>query len=125
MSLKNVLSGFSIAIMAIAPVYAKRADDAVVAARQKVFGVENVDAETGKLPGDKVIFSWLSNSSFAASIQGRVVFLDTYVTRLEVQPGRTPFVIKDMVDLKPEAILLGMVFKTPLATRSDSQIAGV
>ena len=33
--------------------------------------------------------------------------LDSYVTRLELTPGRTPFVIQDMVDLKPEAILLG------------------
>lgn len=107
MNFKKALCAISVAVLAISPAYAKRADDAVVAARQKVFGVENVDAETGKLPRDKVIFSWLSNSSFAASIQGRVVFLDTFVTRLEVQPGRTPFVIKDMVDLKPEAILLG------------------
>jgi hypothetical protein len=35
------------------------------------------------------------------------VLLDTFVTRLEVQPGRTPFVIQDLVDLKPEYIFIG------------------
>jgi hypothetical protein len=83
------------------------ADPAMIAARQKFFGRENVDVKTGELGRDKVIFSWLTNSTFAASIAGRVMYLDTFVTRLEVTPGRSPFVIKDMVDLKPEAILLG------------------
>lgn len=78
-----------------------------IAARQKIFGVEHVDPKTGELPKNKVLFSWLSNSTFAASIEGRVVYLDTYITRLEVEPGRTPIVIKDMVDLDPESILLG------------------
>ncbi|MES2185479.1 MAG: hypothetical protein V4505_13080 [Pseudomonadota bacterium] len=84
------------------------ADPALVAARQKIFGVENVDAATGALPHDRVLFSWLTNSTFAASFAGRVVFLDTFVTRLETDDkGRTPFVIQDLVDLQPEAILLG------------------
>src|SRR5690606_341972 len=78
-----------------------------IAARQKIFGLEHVDPATGDLPNDKVVFSWLSNSTFAAAVEGRVIYLDTFVTRLEVTPGRTPFVIKDMVDLAPEAILLG------------------
>jgi hypothetical protein len=82
-------------------------DPAMINARQKFFGRENVDAVTGDLSKDKVIFSWLSNSTFAASIAGRVMYFDTFVTRLEVTPGRVPFVIKDMLDLKPEAILLG------------------
>jgi len=89
------------------PAPARETGDDMVAARQKIFGTENVDPKTGRMPRDKVIFSWLSNSTFAASIQGRVVFLDTFVTRLEVAPGRTPLVIKDMVDLQPESILLG------------------
>jgi hypothetical protein len=40
-------------------------------------------------------------------VKGHVVLLDTFVTRLEVQPGRTPFVIQDLVDLKPEYIFIG------------------
>jgi hypothetical protein len=83
------------------------ADSAMINARQKFFGKENVDARTGDLGKDKVIFSWLTNSTFAVSIAGRAMYFDTFVTRLEVTPGRTPFVIKDMVDLAPEAIFLG------------------
>ena len=82
-------------------------DPATIAARQKIFGKENVDARSGDVREDKVIFSWITNASFAASIRGRVVLLDTFVTRLEVQPGRTPFTIQDLVDLDPEALFLG------------------
>ncbi|MGY4303906.1 L-ascorbate metabolism protein UlaG (beta-lactamase superfamily) [Bradyrhizobium sp. USDA 4369] len=83
------------------------ADAKMVAARQKFFGVENVDPHSGRVAEDKVVLSWLSNSSLAAAIAGRVILLDTYITRLEVTPGRTPLVIGDLVDLAPEAILLG------------------
>lgn len=78
-----------------------------IAARQRIFGVEYVDPETGALPTNRVIISWITNSSFALAVAGRVVFLDTFVTRLEVSPGRTPFVIKDLVDVAPRAILIG------------------
>jgi hypothetical protein len=82
-------------------------DDALVAARSKFFGTENVDQRTGQVNRELVIFSWITNASFAASVKGRVVLLDTFVTRLEVMPGRTPFVIQDLVDLRPEALFLG------------------
>lgn len=107
MQKRALFSAVAMSLAISSTVWAKPAQSDMITARQKVFGIENVDAGTGKLPKDKVIFSWLSNSTFAASIEGRVVFLDTFVTRLEVQPGRTPFVIKDMVDLDPESILLG------------------
>src|ERR1700733_9375524 len=80
---------------------------AMIAARQKIFGIENVDAKTGKVRDDRVVFSWLTNATFAAAMKGHVVLLDTFVTRLEIMPGRTPFVIQDLVDLKPEAIFIG------------------
>jgi hypothetical protein len=83
------------------------ADPALIAARQKIFGTENVDARRGRVRDDKVIFSWITNASFAASVMGRVILLDTFVTRLEVMPGRTPFVIQDLIDLHPEALFLG------------------
>lgn len=79
----------------------------MIAARQHVFGAEHVDPETGALPDDKVIFSWLSASSFAGAIQGRVIMMDSFLTRLEVERGRTPLVINDLKNLNPEAILLG------------------
>ncbi|HET6981187.1 MAG TPA: MBL fold metallo-hydrolase [Myxococcaceae bacterium] len=82
-------------------------DPAMIAARQKIFGLENVDARSGEVRSDKVIFSWITNASFAASVRGRVVLLDTFVTRLEIAPGRTPFTIQDLVDVKPEALFIG------------------
>jgi hypothetical protein len=85
----------------------KPSSAAMIAARQKIFGLQNVNATNGKVRDDKVVFSWLTNATFAASIKGHVVLLDTYVTRLEVTPGRTPLVIQDLVDLKPELIFLG------------------
>jgi hypothetical protein len=96
---------FAIAMCSIS--LAAAADPALIAARQKVFGIENVDANTGAVKKDRVIFSWLTNTTYAASVLGRVIMLDSYVTRLELTPGRVPFVIQDLVNLKPEAILLG------------------
>ncbi|MFI5893483.1 MBL fold metallo-hydrolase [Actinoplanes sp. NPDC051513] len=78
-----------------------------IAARRLIFGVENVDPRTGLLPQDRVIISWTTNSSFVLAVAGRVILLDTFITRLEVTPGRTPVVIKDLVDVAPSAILLG------------------
>src|ERR1700759_5141116 len=82
-------------------------DVAMIAARSKIFGAENVNQKTGALDSKRVIFSWLTNSTFAAAANGHVILLDTFVTRLEITPGRTPIVIQDLVDLQPEALLLG------------------
>ena len=90
------------AISASVPVLGA-ADPAMIAARQKIFGIENVDARSGEVRKDKVVFSWLGHIGGAVSFQGRVVLMDTYVARIEVVPGRTPIVIKDLVDLQPEA----------------------
>jgi len=87
-------------------------DPAMVAARQKFFGAENVDANTGAIKKDKVIFSWATNATYAVSIEGRVVLLDTYIHRVELPPSgndtrRSPLSPQDMVALHPEAIFLG------------------
>src|SRR5881392_3374580 len=79
----------------------------LVKARQLFFGIENVNATTGEVNNQKVIFSWITNASYAASLKGRVVLLDTYVHRAETVPGRTPFVVEDLVALNPEAIFIG------------------
>jgi len=107
MTRKELVSALTaVALCTIASMPAQAAS-ALVSARQKIFGVENVDANTGAVKKDRVIFSWLTNTTYAVSVLGRVVMLDSFVTRLELVPGRTPFVIQDLVDLKPEAILLG------------------
>jgi L-ascorbate metabolism protein UlaG (beta-lactamase superfamily) len=79
----------------------------LVKARTLIFGEENVDQRTGQVAQDKVIFSWLTNATYAASVKGHVILLDTYVHRAEVVPGRTPFVVEDLLSLKPEAAFLG------------------
>jgi hypothetical protein len=86
---------------------------ATIAARQKFFGIENVDPSTGEVRRDRVIFSWITNAGYAASFKGRIVLMDTYINRFEVPPAsgpdlrRTPFGAQDLVDLHPEAIFLG------------------
>jgi hypothetical protein len=55
------------------------ADDATIAARQRFFGAENVDATDGQVNKDRVIFSWVTNASLAVSLKGRIVLLDTYI----------------------------------------------
>jgi glyoxylase-like metal-dependent hydrolase (beta-lactamase superfamily II) len=90
------------------PVLAKsHTSAATIAARQKIFGLDNVDPKSGEVRDDQVIFSWLTNATFAAAVKGHVLLLDTFVTRLEVTPGRTPFVIQDLVDLDPDYLFLG------------------
>jgi len=86
---------------------AEIATEDMVAARQHIFGAEHVDPVTGALPDDKVIFSWLSASSFAGAVQGRVFMMDTFMTRMEIERGRTPLTIHDITNLNPEAIVLG------------------
>jgi len=83
------------------------ASAATIASRQFFFGAENVDAKTGVVDKDKVIFTWLTNATLAASIKGHIVMLDTFIHRAEAAPGRTPFVVEDLLPLKPEMIFLG------------------
>ena len=84
-----------------------QANQALIQARTKIFGIENVDQKSGELPKDKVVFSWLGHIAGAVSLRGRIIMIDTFIARLEVTPGRTPIVIKDLVDLKPEALFIG------------------
>jgi len=86
---------------------ARQADPEMIKARQLFFGIENVDAKSGKVDDKKVIFSWITNASYAVSVKGRLVLLDSYVHRAETIPGRTPFVVEDLMRLAPEAIFVG------------------
>jgi len=89
----------------------KPVDPALVKARQKFFGIENVD-ERGRVKKDKVILSWATNTTYMVSLKGRVFMLDSYISRPELQPAGidtryTPFLPKDAADARPEAIFLG------------------
>jgi hypothetical protein len=86
-------------------------DPALVAARQLFFGKENVDSR-GRVKKDKVIFSWATNTTYAVSVQGRIILLDSYINRPElpttpIDRRRTPFNPTDLAALKPEGIFLG------------------
>ena len=118
MKLKAATAGFATACHRVPPALAHgegdRRDDGhrpqrpsseLLTARQKVFGLENVDRSTGEIKGD-VVFSWLGHNTGAVALAGRIVLMDSYIARLETKPGRTPFVIKDIVDLAPEAIFV-------------------
>jgi L-ascorbate metabolism protein UlaG (beta-lactamase superfamily) len=88
------------------------ADAAMVQARQKFFGVENVDASTGNVKKDKVIFSWATNTTYVASVLGRIMLLDSYINRPELPTApidirRSPVLPQDFVNVRPEAIFLG------------------
>jgi len=83
----------------------------LVQARQKFFGVENVD-EKGRIDKEKVIFSWATNTTYVVAAAGRVLLLDSYINRPELPTApldrrRTPILPQDFVDVRPEAIFLG------------------
>ena len=100
-------------VLCILPTFAAAADvdPALVKARQKLFGIENVD-EKGRVANDKVIFSWATNTTYVASLLGRVVLLDSYINRPELPSApidirRTKILPRDFIDAHPEAIFLG------------------
>ena len=84
----------------------------MIKARQKFFGIENVDVNTGAIKKDKVIASWGTNTTYVTSILGRVVLLDSYITRPElpttpIDRRYSPLLPQDLIDVLPEAIFLG------------------
>ena len=50
----------------------------------EVFRIENVDVNTGAVKKDKVITSWLTNTTYIVSILGNVILLDSYISRPEL-----------------------------------------
>jgi len=87
-----------------------------IAARQKFFGLDNVNPTTGAVRDDRVILSWTGVSSFVSAFKGHVVFLDAYIVRDGGAPlpspawpsiryiGSTP---EELAAIKPELILFG------------------
>jgi hypothetical protein len=85
---------------------------ALIAARNKFFGAENVNQLTGAMRTDKVIVSWVGNATDIVSLAGRVILLDTYINRPElpttpIDTRRSPVLPQDLINAKPEAIFLG------------------
>src|SRR5438128_1505175 len=78
-------------------------DPALVKARQKFFGVDNVDVNTGLVKKDRVIASWATNTTYLVSIMGRVILLDSYITRPElpappIDRRYSPILPQDLID---------------------------
>src|SRR5262244_3922183 len=120
---KKMRSQLSVAILALsfsltAPATAhevKPLSAETISARQKFFGLDNVNPMTGAVRDDRVILSWTGVSSFAASFRGHVVLLDAFIVREGGLPtvgawpsiryiGSTP---EELAALNPELILFG------------------
>ena len=79
-----VLAGLSLAMCLCTSAALAAVDPAVLKARQKFFGIENVDVNTGAVNKGKVIASWATNTTYVSSIMGHVVLLDSYISRPEL-----------------------------------------
>ena len=84
---------------------------ATIKARQHMFGFENVNPVNGDVRRDRVIFAWLTTTTFAVAANGKVFMLDAYINDDEALPAgarrRTPTGLQELVDLKPEWIFIG------------------
>src|SRR5262245_28631062 len=76
----------------------------MIAARQRFFGLDNVDPETGAVRSDRVILSWFGITSYAASFNGHVVLLDAYVNRYRRAMSYTGTTPDEVAALRPETI---------------------
>lgn len=77
-----------------------------VRARQRFFGADAVDAETGAVRADRVVLSWVGCTTYAVAIGGTVLLLDAWVPRL-TSSGYVPATAQELADLRPEAIFIG------------------
>ncbi|MPY81131.1 MAG: MBL fold metallo-hydrolase [Actinophytocola sp.] len=94
-------------VLSVVSVAPATANSYVVSARQHVFGAENVDPRTGEVRSDRVILSWVSVATLAASIRGHVVLLDTYIHKREDQPNYVPTTLDELVALDPSHVFIG------------------
>ena len=109
---RMAFAGVSVAMCLCTSAALAAVDPAMLKARQKFFGIENVDVNTGDVKKDKVITSWLTNTTYLVSIMGNVILLDSYISRPElptapIDQRYAPFLPQDLVDAKPVAIFLG------------------
>ncbi|MRH91051.1 MBL fold metallo-hydrolase [Nocardia sp. SYP-A9097] len=77
-----------------------------IAARQRFFGVDAVDSETGSVRSDQVILSWFGCASFAVALGGSVFLLDAWVPR-GATSGYVPTTPAEVAALRPAAIFIG------------------
>src|SRR4030095_1008806 len=107
-----ILASLSIAMGLSTSAAFAAADPAMLKARQKFFGIDNVDVNTGAIKKDKVIVSWATNTTYVVSIMGRVVLLDSYITTPQLPSAPidrryAPVLPQDFTDGAPEPIFPG------------------
>ena len=122
-----------LATLALLAVAAPAAEAAVeretIALRQRYFGAQNVDPQTGAVRRDRVILSWFGVTNFAMAIRGHVVLLDAWVPR-GTHSGYVPASPEELALLRPEAIFIGHAHfdhaadSVPIAQASGATIVG-
>jgi len=126
------------------PAQAAPLEDATIAAREYVFGADNVKA-TGKLPKNRVFVSWFGVASLAVGVNGKVVLLDTFINGLppstcgpdDSEPadtsatGYTPMSYDQLEALAPKAIFIGHghydheCHTGPIAAATGAKVVGL
>ncbi|WP_405139269.1 MBL fold metallo-hydrolase [Nocardia sp. NBC_01388] len=77
-----------------------------IAARQRFFGGEAVDPDTGAVRADQAILTWFGCASFAVALGGTVFLLDAWVPR-GATSGYVPTTPAEVAALRPAAIFIG------------------
>lgn len=93
-------------VLLVTGIAAGNESGSMIAARKRIFGIENVDARTGTLRPDRVVLSWFGVSNFAMAIGGHVVLLDAWIPKGEYS-GYVPILPADLSAIRPEAIFVG------------------
>ncbi len=138
------LASFLIVLSLTAHASAAPIGDESIAAREYVFGAKNVRAD-GRLPKQRVVFSWLGVATMAVSIDGKVILLDTFING--VQPstcnpddsppadtsatGYSPVSYDQLEALRPKALFIGHghydheCYAGPLAAATGARVIGL
>lgn len=103
---------------------------ATIQARIHLLGAKNVNARTGEVRSDRVIFSWFTGANFVAAIKGHVVLFDAFARRA-YDFGRLHTTVKELADLRPEYIFVGHAHTDvardvpEIAVRSGTTVVGM
>ncbi|MFD7845785.1 MBL fold metallo-hydrolase [Nocardia sp. NPDC059764] len=82
------------------------ADSRMIAARQRFFGADAVDPDSGAVRADQALVSWFGCASFAVALGGVVFLLDAWVPR-GLTAGYVPTTPEEVAALEPAAIFIG------------------
>lgn len=101
----------------------------MIEARQRFFGKQNVNPQSGTVRSDRVILSWFSVANYAVAFNGHVVLVDAWVARGS-HSGYVPTSAEEVAALRPEYIFIGhgdfdhAADAAEIASRSGATIVG-